>query len=249
MTCGTAFANECDDLETNTTWQKGMNTIAQMQKQGNHEQALEETKKLYKICSLAPSLLYMTGESLEATGDKERALIYYQKATENMSQMVVEPGLARKIWYRRYELEHPERTADAISEQQSRIEELTAQAQELEKKNLELSVKDSLMTNPADGFKTLMWTGAGSAIGGAVLAIAGGTMLGVIDKNTEIRGGKAHIKSSFLTGYVLLGTGIGLTVLGSAVAGIGGYYYSKTKSNAVMSFNFTGTGASFGMTF
>lgn len=237
-----AFAENCNNLNQNSDWNSGMTTISSLYKAEKYDQALDVAKSLYNICSVSPTLLYYMGNCIEKKGDKEHALIYYQKASENITQMAVEPGISRQIWYKRYELEHPERTEESVNA-------LKLKADELERKNIELSTLNAMSTDSTRTYKALMWTGIGSAIGGVILASTGGALVGGLEKNTEIKNNKAQIKSSYLAGWTLLGTGIGLTILGSTLAGIAGYHYSKNQTDAVLSLQFSPNGASFEMTF
>ena len=187
-------------------------------------------------------LLYYMGNALEKQGDTSRALIYIQKASENISQMAVEPGTSRQIWYKRYELENPERTAE-------NYKTLKTQATELEKKNIELSTLNSMSSDSASTYKSLMWTGIGGAIAGAAFAATGAGILGSLKENLDIKNKKARITPAYISGWTLLGVGIGSILIGGTVAGVAGYHYSKTNSDAVMSLQLAPNGASFGMTF
>ena len=62
---------------------------------------------------------------MRGSGDEERAKIYFQKSSESLSIMAADPGLSRKIWYTRYESEHPESTAEALQEKAQTIKVLT----------------------------------------------------------------------------------------------------------------------------
>lgn len=67
-----------------------------------------------------------------------------------------------------------------------------------------------------DYAETIMWTGTGVGAAGIVFAIVGGAMMG-----TEENG---------MVDDILLGVGIGATVAGAVMAGLGGYQYTKLKS-------------------
>lgn len=235
-----ALAQDCSNLSENEAWNKGMSSLQYLYNKGEYDNAIETAKGLFGICADSPALLYYTGLSLEEKGENERALIYYQKASENMTQMSTEPGISRKIWYKRYEMEHPERTEKAVAAQASLIE---AQAKQIEEQ------KALIEQNPLENqeqLRTWMWTGVG--IGGAGIAfLATGAALLAADKKPLNDDLKENPKRS--AGWALLGTGLGLAVAGGVMAGISGYQYSKAKEDAVMSVSVSPMGASFYMTF
>lgn len=242
-----AYSENCNDLASNTTWIIGMEKLQSYYQSGNYAKVTETAKSLFTICSQSPTLFYYTGAALEKQGDTERALIYYQKASENLTNMSTDAGISRQIWYKRYELEHPERTQEAVAAQQEKIEELSEQVIELEKENAGLSV---LAPNAdLDVHKIYMWSGIGTGIAGIVLLATGAGLAFSDADNTQVKNNKAHIKSNYLSGWTLFGTGIGLTVIGAALSGYAGYRYSKAKEDALMSVELAPNGASFSMTF
>ena len=238
-----AFAEDCNNLGNNAEWRSGMAEIQSLYQSNEYNKALDKAKALYAICSISPTLLYYTGLILDEQGDDERALIYYQKASENISQMGVEPGIARQIWYARYEGEHPDRTEEAVAIKDDTISILSKQAAEYEAQSKMASTE--AFSESADKIQTLLWTGVGVGGGGLVMLVAGAVLLGM-DRN-PLDG--LNENPNRAAGWAMLGAGIGLTVVGAVTAGIAGYHYSKTKEDAVLSFGVSPTGASFGMTF
>lgn len=230
-----AYAQDCNNLNENPTWVDAISDLQTLNKDGAYDRALEIAKALFDICPDSPTLLYNTGYALEQKGDVERAKIYYQKASENTSQMETSANISRMIWYKRYEIEHPERTEEAI---QAQTKNINTQAEHIEKQN-------TLIEQSTAQIQSLMWTGVG--VGGAGIAfLATGAALLVADKN-PLQDLKENPKRA--TGWTLLGTGIGMAIAGSIMAGISGYQYSKSKNDAVMSFNVSPMGISFDMTF
>ncbi len=234
----------------------------QMQKQvesAKFNEALETAKPLFEICQNSPALLYFTGLAMRGTGDEERAKIYFQKSSESLSVMAAEPGLSRQIWYTRYEAEHPESTTAAvkgihqtIDEKNQTIETLKQQVNVLneEKHHLELSsVVSAVSTDEvARHYQQVLWTGVGIGIGGLALA-ATGTALALTSNAAKVERLKLSEDKMHAAGWILLGSGCGMTAAGIVMAAIGGYHYSSMKDDAVMSFQISPVGASFGMTF
>ena len=246
-----AFAN-CSDLNSNATWNKG---LAQLQKQvesAKFNEALETAKPLFAICQDSPALLYFTGQAMQGTGDEERARIYFQKASESLSIMAAEPGLSRQIWYTRYESEHPESSPDAIKENHQTIETLKKQVTDLTEQNhhLELSSVSSAVSTDEESrhYQQVLWSGVGIGIGGLAFA-ATGIALAVNSDAAKVDNLKLSEEKLHAAGWILLGSGIGLTAAGVIMTAIGGYHYSTMKDDAIMSFQFSRVGASFGMTF
>ncbi|MBO4350498.1 MAG: hypothetical protein J6A01_06100, partial [Proteobacteria bacterium] len=81
----TAFAEHCDGLEKNASWQAGMaNLISQLEKE-DYDAAIETAKPLFAICSTMPSLNYYTAMAMQKK-DPQRALLYLQEAAKRTSQ-------------------------------------------------------------------------------------------------------------------------------------------------------------------
>lgn len=247
LTPFSVYAENCNDLDSNPTWLHGMKSIQANFQSGDYQKVTEIALTLFPICSISPTLFYYTGAALEEQGDTERALIYYQKASENLTNMSTDPGTSRKIWYKRYELEHPERTQKAVEEQQEKIETLTQQMIQLEKNNASLTVANA--HKDSSEHKIYLWSGIGTGIGGIIFTALGAGLTFSDSNNTELRDHSAHIKAKYTSGWTLLGTGIGLTVIGAALAGYAGYQYNKSKEDAVISFDLAPNAASFSMTF
>ena len=250
---------DCNELNSNAAWNKGLSLLQKQVEGAKFSEALETSKPLFAICQNSPSLLYFTGLAMRGTGDEERARIYFQKASESLSIMAAEPGLSRQIWYMRYEAEHPESSPDAIKEvhqtideQNQTIETLKQQVIDLtdDKHRLELSsvALSASSDEEARHYRQVLWTGVGIGIGGLALA-ATGTALAVTSDAAEVKKTKLSENKLHTAGWILLGSGIGLTAAGIVMAAIGGYHYSTTKDDAIISLQVSPVGASFGMTF
>ena len=157
-----AFAQDaCLYLTNNSGWNEGIKSVSQLIQAGNYTQARIEAKTLSQICDQSPVLHYMQGKIAQEMGEKSDALLHYQKASEYTYQFAVEPDMARKIWYARYENEHPERTAKSLEESarqnESKIYENTSELMSEFHKDIK-----------ARNYK-MMWTGIGLGIGGLAL--------------------------------------------------------------------------------
>lgn len=242
-----AFAQDCQNLNENETWLNGLFNIQSLFEKGDYATALDIAKNLYEICPDSPTLLYYTGIALEKQGDTERALIYYQKGSENTFKIATPSSISRVIWYKRYEMEHPERTEDAVAAQASKIESQDKQIEELQAVIDQFpQQKQAILEQKAAEIQSLMWTGVG--IGGVGIAslVAGAALLGA---DTNPLGGNYKENPKRVAGWTLLGTGLGLAVAGGIVSGLAGYKYSKAKEDAVMTVSALPMGASFSMTF
>ena len=237
-----AFAGDCSEIANNREWIEGINKLQEYYKAENYDAIIETAKPLFQICGDSPTLLFFTGTAIEKKGETERALIYYTKASENLTAIATNVSVSKSIWYKRYELEHPDRTEDAVAAQNAKIAEL-------EQQQLINSTNTSL--DESKKFETILWTGVGVGIAGVALIGTGAGVAASVQKGDLIRpkDGKLGIAPKFTTGWALIGTGIGMTVAGAVMAGIGGYHYSKAKSDAVMTFNASPMSASFAMTF
>ncbi len=251
----TAFADGCMDLAKNVAWTASLDQIIQMNERGEYAKAVETAKGMFEICADSPVLLYYTGVALKGAGDVERATIYFQKASENLSKMAVEPGLSRKIWYQRYEAEHPERTEQSVNElvakNDAMSEEITSLRQQLSEFNLKqntsfLDVENKVVRN----YRAIMWTGTGVGIAGLLVAVGGILMVNFVD-NSEDRGASYRVGMPYQAGWALFGGGIGLTVAGAITAGIAGYHYTHftLTQDVGMSFNVSPVSAGLELTF
>ncbi len=244
-----ALAENCEGLASNPEWTQNLAKIQEDYKAGNYGAVVETAKPMFQICSISPALLYYTGSAIEKQGDAERALIYYTKASENLTVMAADANMSRQIWYKRYELEHPDRTEEAVAAQSAKVVGLEQKVSDLESQALINSTNTSL--DESKKHEITLWTGVGMGGLGIILIGTGAGVAASVEKSglVEPDGNKLRINEGFTAGWALIGTGIGLTVAGAVMAGIGGYHYSKAKADAVMTFNASPVSASFAMTF
>ena len=202
---GLAFA-DCNDIGT-PAFQKGVKDLISLYESGQYKKAIDAAKPLFAKCKEAPSVLYYTGLAFRDQGDIENAKVYIQKASEALSKYSAEPGISRKIWYERYELEHPEGTVEAVNTRKIMIDALTTQVGEINKQidnmraqmesdradkdlyiqknhDLELAVQSG---GDVTRYKNMMWTGAGIGIGGIALIVAGGAVYGTKHNDLKLK--------------------------------------------------------------
>jgi hypothetical protein len=267
-----AFADDCDNLSNNPNWDLNFSTLENAVDKGDYDTAVETAKVLFGICAQSPALLYYTGVAMKGKGDKERAQQYFVKASENTSEIAVDPGMSRRIWYARYEMEHPEATPEAIKAKADEMAETKRQYADLKtqfdemNKNIELNTAQRsmeekfLLQQSKENWWSSMWAGVGIAGAGIALTITGGVLASTSEK-IEKAGTPTTEKSGFaitkgyVAGWTLLGAGIAMTIGGTVLTGIAGYHYnaidldSDGAKDESVSFNVSPTGVSFGMTF
>lgn len=257
-----ALSSGCATLAQNQAWNDGIMALRVGVETKDYDAALKAAAPLTSICGESPILNYYVGLAMQGSGDDVKALIYFQKASQHMSDFTVPPEISRRIWYARYEGEYPERTEDAVLRRAEENKRLTAQNTDLTEKlaqaertieNLNLSHKvtiDQMHAEAKSRYAATMWTGVGVGIAGILVGVGGG-LLAYFSSNNEA----AAITPQYISGLAMLGGGIGMTLAGAIVAGIGGYQYTHVgledtvTDDVSVSFNFTGTGATFGMTF
>lgn len=175
-----AFAEDnCINLGQNPEWNAGIQKMLSLYDEQKYVEAQRLSKELRKICSRSPILTYMDAKVAEGLGDDIMALHYFQDASEYTYQIAVPPETAQKIWYARYEKEHPERTATSVATLRKETDDLLEQTKQLQLKTQNLSNKvievqasteiESMRENAGKS----MWAGAGVGIAGIVVAAIG----------------------------------------------------------------------------
>ncbi len=258
----------CDDLENNDEWNAAMKSVIDDYSAGNYKEAHNTAKWLSEeICAESPLLLYTQGKIFAAMGDENKARFYYQKASETTYKFAVTPDMAQKIWNARYESEHPDRTEKSVEEKNKKIEALEKDVNRLTAKNIELSSRTesdfSELNYHEKSSKTVMWVGVGTGIAGLALLTTGVILVAQnLDKpasfekdTTNPYHSKYKVRDAYSGGWAVTGSGIALTVLGTALAGYFGYKFThinKSESSSEseeMTLSLTPSGAAFSMTF
>ena len=238
--------DKCSSVGNNPEWTSGLKQLSETMQANDWKTAKQQAKSLSLICPNAPVLNYMRGKIAEQLGDKQDALLYFQKASEGTYTFAVEPDTAKKIWYARYENEHPERTAEALELNTEAMSALEAENKRLKQ---DLEYEEKYFTNP----KTMMWVGTGLGAGGLAIIGTGIALLltsGSSDITPSPNGYKVDDNSMHATGWIATGLGAGLLITGAVLAGFYGYKYKKSISkNTDITLNFSPTEFHFNMTF
>lgn len=214
------FAQEaCGNLDDNPDWIRNMDEFKSFAASGEYDKALDTSEKLFAICYDSPILYTLTGEVVAKKGEKRRAMKYFRRAAELEAKYLTSKNEAKKIWYSYYEAE-------------------------------------TKRHNDFNLAKTVLWTGTGLGLVGVAAVVVGGILVGTqdeyvdSDRNSKMaplpRGpleehGKNVIdcimdpdsksvktNPEYIAGWAVLGVGIGMTLVGAVMAGIGGYRYSHS---------------------
>ena len=244
-----AFAQDvCGELATNVEWNQGIKDLVVLVQNNRFDEAQVKAKQLSRICEKSPMLNYIQGKIAEGQENNVDARLFFQKASEYTYIYYVDKDLAQKIWYARYENEHPERSAKGIQESERQFnEKLTSQQEnlDLQKDNFLLEQENEALRN----YHALMWTGAGVGIAGLAML---GTGIGLyfhsgknpakwVDDNKigdSVIHGHYQNKPSYDAAWGLIGSGVAMTVGGVLLTGIYGYHYTRAKKEMDYSITF-----------
>ncbi len=248
--CSQAFA-DCSDMGSDQ-WNEMSAKMSQAYQSGNYEEAIKYGKSLTLICDKSPVANFIMSMAYGQLGRDTEGYTYILKATEYMREYTVPDALTEKIWLRRaeYELPYKNQVAELKAQLEAKDLEMTnALAADNEASTATLSASWEEYQN---NMETLMWTGTGIAIGGAVIAIIGGSIGGyyesaanknlkkiyaVADGNKKssdfndfgrIKHDYAEYNNLAKGGYATLGIGLGLGVAGAVTAVIS---YLKIDTN------------------
>ena len=228
-----AFA-DCDEMENQSDeWTELSMQMASAYEQNNLDEALTAAKRLTLICNRSPVVNYTMSEIYRKMGDEQESYNYVKRATEYMLDYPVPQALTEKIWMRRAEFDLPYKkqleelqyqldtgtgeVGSRIKQTDDELAGVNAQLATLQDANLEL------LQSQMDLLYTTKWIGAGTAIGGLVLASIGAGVLGASYSKASDKYGqnwKDFDKKDALVhgGIATLATGIGLGLAGTAVA-------------------------------
>lgn len=246
--------DQCLSLSNNIDWNDGIQYLSHLIQENKFDEAVPISRNLQEICPRSPLLNYMQGRIAEGLNDDVNARLWFQKASEYTYEFAVSPETAQKIWYARYEKEHPERTGQSIDASNQILEETQ---NSLSDANHEIStLKLNIEKTKNEAYrksKTLMWTGAGLGFGGLVLTGAGFGMV----LNAEPCKFRANsngdnwysVTPAYISGWVVVASGLALTVTGAVLTGIFGYQYTHTKQDLTFSWSISPENATFNMSF
>lgn len=238
---------QCDNLDDNDQWNTQLEELVELIKIEDYDNAWHSARSLSAICSQSPILNYLMAKIAKGKKEPRNELYYYQKASEYTYEFAVEPHNAKKIWYSRYEAEHPQLSSQNFEIMKSQLQNLTSENQ-----RLKALAEENKKTQREH--KILLWSGVAAGVSGIVLASVGGAFIAQnIQKPIDLtpkRDGietihyKVHL--DYITGWTLLGVGCALTLSGAILAGIYGYRSTHHQDYAL---SLSPMGASFQMSF
>lgn len=221
-----AFADCEHDVGTDV-WNELSTRMNDAYTSDRYEDALQSALALEQMCSTPPTLLYIISDSYQHLGNEEKSAEYIKRASLNLSKYDLPQSFIEQVWFRRAELELP--IHGQVVETRNENEKLKAELGQAQTMIVETTNKAN--SEKIDTLNTVMWTGAGAAIGGGVLAIAGAVMTGygffnidgsAVNVTEPEDNGTIELKDNYLqiekAGIALLGVGGTLAVAGTVVA-------------------------------
>ncbi|MBO4350905.1 MAG: hypothetical protein J6A01_08180 [Proteobacteria bacterium] len=252
-----ALDDTCYSLDQNDKWSVLFSEFAEAYSLGDYATALDKTASLKEICVRSPLLNFSIAQTYNQLGDKQAALNYIKDATHYTQEFNVSDDVAKRMWEFRYTLEH----ADEFNQKELEIANANKalEASNLRVKELSDEI-DSLHYNANSrmGFTRdnakQVWI-AGAIVGGiGVAAIGAGA--GIISYAygsgvpVELKSNnKAEVKWPLTVGWSVFGIGLGMTVAGAVMAGIGGYQYTHSDDNVAFSVGVSPASLDFSMQF
>ena len=237
----TAFADNCKNLEKDKKWTEGFKKLNELITDQNWSEALDEAHKLYAYCDRSPLINFYLGHIYQEMGNEKNALNYLRKATDNTDEFAVTGPVLERIWYERYEAEHPDARPENIAKMKEALKNVSAEKMQSEFDSA-LSL-EKVRSNYAAGLRTgVGLAGAGLVLGG----VGAGFVLDVDDRGPlDYEKTKISVRSNYMLGWALVGAGIAAVVSGTIVAGIMGYHYGQLKKTEEgVSFSITPVSAS-----
>ncbi len=247
----TAFA-DCDQMNSDE-WNELSTQMATSYDAGNLDEALGYGKRLTLICNRSPIVNFTMSEIYRKMNNETESYNYVKRATEYMQDFPVPQALTERIWMRRAELELPYKkqledlqnqlatgTGEIGSKQQQLQNHLYTTEMKLERaKQRRLEMLNSQLNI----LNTTKWIGAGTAIGGLVIAGVGAGLLGYAypearNKYDDAKNAEGTLKDFDKKdklvhgGMIFLAGGLGLGIAGTAVA-----LYSFIKENHIRDTN------------
>ncbi len=266
-----AFA-DCSSM-FNAEWNSLSTTMASQYDEGQYEEALNTGKRLSLICPRSPVVNYTMSEIYRKMDNEADAATYAKKATEYITDYPVPQALAERIWMRRAEYDLPYKgELEALQAKTADYDEIKANYESLQAAQHEAAIRgeyesqaakehsEKLRADMEHSWRAGLWSGVGVLGLGAVMSIVGGVLTVKSDKIDYSRSKNPKwsgfsVNQGYVTGFALLGAGVGLAAAGAVLTGISGYKLSHLDldgdgvEDESVSFNVSPTSIQFGMTF
>ena len=229
-------ANNCNDFDSNSEWQNLMSQfLMQYQNKSQPRPALETALKLNEICDSVPSLNYYIHILYPRIDKPDKAEYHLRRAIQNPGGFGIDASDLENYYYDLYTLTHP----GALTKEE--VDKLV----DAKDKNCTERIKEAVAITPSDDkahaiSKTVMWTGAGIGIAGIAVTVVGGVLLATYPKKEldftnsgQVSNGDEWNDNNQMriNAYATITGGVVATAIGAIMAGIGGYYYTRTKPN------------------
>lgn len=237
--CSQAIADTCDNLDNNTQWTSTMKQLSDAYEKGEWNDALKHAILLERICEEVPFLNYMLAQIYHKKGEKNKYIFYLTKATQNTDRYITEKNFLEKIWFEKYIALHPDADPKNIEamqlENQTLRQTLAETRQDLETlKNFHAESLQDTLNSVQKQETILLWSSIGVTATGVLLTATGaGLVLTNRDKSVGADKDGYYTKSVYNAGWGLTGSGIAITLLGSALTGYFAYRYSKHQTSPV----------------
>jgi hypothetical protein len=258
------LAEDCSMLEENVRWNELFTQFNTQYSEGDYAGAIETTKLLQEICSKSPILNFSIAGSYNKLGDNANAKKYIRFALEQTEEFAVSPEVLESMWLMRFEIEACDREeydklAAKEAEERQQLEDTThalmVANEELQKRREVMAgdVSEEHLRN-----QILMWSGVGVGGAGLIMMITGAALAGIErgektvpnDSFESDKSGGVTVKSHHYATWTLLGIGIGATIAGAAMAGLGAYYYTHPiTEDMTMTVAFSPSYLNFGVAF
>lgn len=254
------FAQDCGNINEDETWLNGLDAMKWGLDNEDFDLTLDAGRSINSICPNSPIYLYYLAQAFKGKGDDANARKYIYKASDETFNFATAPQMSQNIWYLRYELDHPDRTEQAVHALEETVQNLKEENAGLKSNN---AGEDLSREVQRENLYVGTWIGGGIGLAGVVMAVAGGVLVAIDDNNVDLKERNEFkdeddalhkidsytVKSTYSAGLALLGTGIGFAVAGAIVSGYFGYQYRHLNEESAVSVSLSPNRISVGLTF
>ena len=190
-------------------------------------------------------------------GKNDEALTHINLAITNARTFSIPEEIEKRLLQMRFEIE----SARKMAKQKALIDDIQLQASDTAQKLQEQQkISSDLVRQDSRRAEIVMWTGTGVGIAGLLSLIAGATLVATSENHKTVSvlppSPNETVEVSFngyrSAGLITLGIGIGATIVGTVMAGIGGYFYTHPLDDGrelAFSYDLSPQHIQFGMTF